>query len=265
MRSNNRVVLFLRPSLIISVCTTSLAFVLDAPNVFAADEALKVLFLGGADGSHRPCRTFRRVRAGDGERGIAVSYTDEMSDINAENLAKYAALVVYANIDRIEPAEEQALLDYVAGGGGFVPIHCASYCFRNSPKLVALIGAQFQRHGWERCATRWRKPIIPSMKGYGGFESLDETYVHHRHNEKDRIVLAYRVDGDEREPWTWVRTHGKGRVFYTAWGHDQRTWGNPGFQNLVERGIRWAAGKDPADAGPFTVMRQATCRSSRRR
>ncbi len=34
-------------------------------------------------------------------------------------------------------------------------------------------------------------------------------------------------------------------MFYTAWGHDQRTWGNAGFQNLVERGIRWAVSDDP--------------------
>ncbi|MFM7205805.1 MAG: PVC-type heme-binding CxxCH protein, partial [Planctomycetaceae bacterium] len=66
-----------------------------------------------------------------------------------------------------------------------------------------------------------------------------------------RTVLEERVEGDRHEPWTWVRTEGKGRVFSTAWGHDQRTWGNAGFQNLVERGIRFAAGRDPATAGPF--------------
>jgi hypothetical protein len=64
-------------------------------------------------------------------------------------------------------------------------------------------------------------------------------------------VLEYRNEGDGREPWTWTRTHGQGRVFYTAWGHDQRTWSNPGFHNLVERGIRWACGDDPAKAGPY--------------
>src|SRR5262249_38732226 len=59
--------------------------------------------------------------------------------------------------------------------------------------------------------------------------------------------------------WTWVRTQGKGRVFYTAWGHDDRTWGTPGFQELVERGIRWATGRPvnltPLAAAdlPFTV------------
>src|SRR5262249_8593899 len=60
----------------------------------------------------------------------------------------------------------------------------------------------------------------------------------------DRTILEYRVEGDKKEPWTWVRTQGKGRIFYTAWGHDQRTWGNPGFQELVERGIRWSVGQD---------------------
>ena len=46
---------------------------------------------------------------------------------------------------------------------------------------------------------------------------------------------------------TWVRTQGKGRVFYTAYGHDQRTWDNPGFQTLIEQAIVWAV-DEPARA-----------------
>ncbi|MGL4551871.1 MAG: PVC-type heme-binding CxxCH protein, partial [Gemmataceae bacterium] len=94
------------------------------------------------------------------------------------------------------------------------------------------------------------EPAHPIMQGFRGFESYDETYLHTKHNPKDRTVLEYRVEGKLREPWTWTRTHGKGRVFYTAWGHDHRTWGNPGFANLVERGVRWACGGDPSVAGP---------------
>ena len=41
-------------------------------------------------------------------------------------------------IDRIEPEQERALLSYVAEGGAFVPIHCATYCFRNSAKIVVM-------------------------------------------------------------------------------------------------------------------------------
>src|SRR5262249_3991161 len=97
------------------------------------------------------------------------------------------------------------------------------------------------------------EPNHPVMKGFSGFESWDETYVHTKHNEKDRTVLEYREEKGVKEPWTWVRTQGKGRVFYTAWGHDERTWGNPGFQALVERGIRWAVGGDPSVVPDYVV------------
>src|SRR5690625_5497657 len=95
------------------------------------------------------------------------------------------------------------------------------------------------------------------MAGFDGFASWDETYVHQMHNQENRTVLSYR----DEEPWTWVRAQGDGRVFYTAWGHDERTWQNPGFHELLERGIRWAAGQDVQEelAGrtienPFTYV-----------
>ncbi len=223
---------------------------------------LQVLFLGD-DGHHQPKPRFEQLQPVLAARGIALQYTDKLSDLNSDHLAKFDALVVYANIDVIEPAQAQAVLDYVADGGGYVPLHCASYCFRNSPELVALTGAQFLRHGTGVFRTEQAEAEHPILRGFGGFESWDETYVHHQHNEQDRTVLEYRAEGGQREPWTWIRTHGKGRVFYTAWGHDERTWGNAGFQNLVERGIRWAAGTDVAvvpdylaDLPPFTLAMQ---------
>ena len=53
-----------------------------------------------------------------------------------------------------------------------------------------------------------------------------------------------RVEESHHEPWTWVKEHGKGRVFYTAYGHDERTWSNPGFHKLVKEGILWAVGEE---------------------
>src|SRR5207244_1279625 len=70
------------------------------------------------------------------------------------------------------------------------------------------------------------------------------------------------IDKKAKEPWTWVRTYGKGRVFYTAWGHDARTWSHPGFQSLLERGIRWAVGADPTSVPAFTE--QPTMTSTRK-
>jgi len=204
-----------------------------------APKKLSVLFLGDR-GHHRPSARAKELLPALAKRGVTVTYTDDMAQLNPETLAKYDALMIYANITKISERQEKALMDFVAGGKGLVPLHCASYCFLNSPKYIALVGGQFRRHGGGVFRTKVVKPEHPIMQGIPEFETWDETYVHHKHNEKDRVVLQVR----DQEPWTWVRTHGKGRVFYTAYGHDKRTWTQPAFHVLVERGIRWAAGSD---------------------
>ncbi|MCC9604132.1 ThuA domain-containing protein [Stieleria sp. JC731] len=214
-----------------------------------ADE-LKALFLGD-QGHHQPARRFYELAPAFEARGIHLQYTEDVSELTEENLKQYDALVLYANIDNIDRKYADGLMSYVKDGGGFVPLHCASFCFRNQPDMVALMGAQFQSHQTGVFRTEPADVSHPILKGYGGFESWDETYVHHLHNEANRTVLEYRKTDSGQEPWTWVRTEGEGRVFYTAWGHDGRTWTDPGFQNLVERGLRWAAGDDPAEAGTF--------------
>lgn len=229
------------------------------PSLAAEPAPLKLLFLGDR-GHHQPAARFKDLQPVMAGRKIELVYTENVGDLNAETLGKYDGLVLFANIDEIKPEQAKALLDYVAGGKGFVPLHCASFCFRNNDEVVALMGGQFQRHGTGtfRVSPTDDGAKHPLLQGYKGFESWDETYVHTKHNEKDRTVLEYRNEGDKREPWTWVRTQGKGRVFYTAWGHDERTWGNPGFQNLVERGIRWACGQDVSVVPAFADKPEMT-------
>jgi uncharacterized protein len=218
-------------------------------------EKLSVLFLGDR-GHHQPAVRFADVTAPMAERGIVLTYTEKLDDLNAATLGKYDALLVYANIAEVSPAQEQAILAYVAGGKGFVPVHCASACFGRNPELVKLMGGRFKSHGGEVFRALITNREHPTMQGFGGFDTWDETYVHDQHNEVDRTVLMHRVSGGQREPWTWVRTHGQGRVFYTASGHDQRTWAAPGFHDLLSRGIAWAAGAKGAPVlndllGPF--------------
>lgn len=210
---------------------------------------LKLLFLGD-DGHHRPQERFAQLQPVLAKRGIDLVYTDKVASLDPKILSGYAGVVIYANHTKIAPEQEKALVDYVESGKGFIPLHCASYCFLNSPKYIDLVGGQFQRHGTGVVGTTQAKVEHPILKDFAGFKSWDETYVHTKHNEKDRIVLEFRDEKGKAEPWTWVRTQGKGRVFYTAWGHDAKTWSNPGFQNLVERGIRWAVGDESTVVPP---------------
>lgn len=219
-------------------------------NGFAQEAPIQILFLGDK-GHHRPEQLFKTIGPHLDGRGVKLTYTEKLTDLSDEVLNKYDGLLIYANHEKIAPEQEAALLKFVEEGKGFIPVHCATYCFLNSPKYIELCGAQFSRHGTGDFRTRITAPNHPIMKGFDGFESWDETYVHTKHNEKNREVLEVRADQNGFEPWTWTRTQAKGRVFYTAWGHDERTWRNPGFTNLIERGIRWAVNKDPSVVPPM--------------
>src|SRR5262245_43384251 len=123
-----------------------LGLVLLASPVRADDpKPLKVLFLGD-NGRHKPAERYRQLGPVLAKRGIELVYTDKADSLNAKTLEGFDALVVYANTTKITAEQEKALLEFVEGGRGFVPLHCASYCFLNSQKYVDLVGAQFKEH-----------------------------------------------------------------------------------------------------------------------
>ncbi len=216
---------------------------------------IEVLFLGD-NGHHRPAEMVPKIMEALGPKGINFTYTDRLDDLNPETLHKYDALLLFANHDSIAPQQADALLDFVASGKGFIPVHCATYCFRNNADIVKLMGGQFWRHTWDTIQPVWTKPDHPAIAGVKPFKTLDETYLHIK-LEPDNEVLTERIiqpdqakdrPGQEKEPYTWVRKHGKGRVFYTAYGHDEKTWTQPGFHDLIEKGILWAVNDEARGA-----------------
>lgn len=206
----------------------------------SAPPPVRVLFLGD-QGHHQPRARHAELAPALARQGIELEYSEDLARISPAGLAGKDALLVYANIDSLPKERERDLLEWVRGGKGFVPLHCASYCFRDSDEYVRLVGAQFQSHGWARFTTDLVGSSHPLAAGFLPFESLDETYVHARHGT-DRTLVETRREGGRDEPWTWTRVEGAGRVFYTAWGHDQHTFAKPGFHDLLGRGIRWASG-----------------------
>src|SRR5688572_20032241 len=73
---------------------------------------LRVLFLGDNAG-HRPTNRFMLMQPVLASRGIELTYTDQLGDLNPNTLGRYDALLIYANHTRISPEQEKALLDYV--------------------------------------------------------------------------------------------------------------------------------------------------------
>ena len=207
---------------------------------------LEVLFFGAPTENgphHDPITRYRALKKGIGIDGINLTYSENPAEaFTAENLALYDAVLMYGNWEQNGPmpaAQLEALISYVEDGGGFLPIHCASACYGGSPEFVKLVGARFKSHGGEVFEVKNVKPSHPILKGLEGFKAWDETYVHDQHGD-DREILQMRED----EPWTWTRAQGKGRVFYTAAGHDHQVWDLMSFQHLLRNAIFWAVGPE---------------------
>ena len=202
---------------------------------------LEILFLGHKSLHHNSEMLADIFTKEYFKSGINITYTTELNDLNENNLEKFDGLIVYANYDTLGASQEKALLQFVRSGKGFIPLHSASFCFRNSPEVVEMIGGQFKSHKYDSFPTVILKPDHPILKGISSFVTTDETYIHDKIS-KNIEVLTERVEGNLHEPYTWVRPYGEGRVFYTAYGHDENTFNNQGFLDLVRNGILWAVG-----------------------
>ncbi len=210
-----------------------------------APRHVEILFLGAPTANHPghdPIERYRVLKKALGVDGINFTYTEDLADLRRDVLDRYDGLMFYGNWQQneaMDPAQEKALLGYVEDGGAFLPIHCASACFGGSDAFVKLVGGRFKSHQTGVFTTTITAPEHPVMRGYSGFETWDETYVHDRQTD-DRTILQVR----DKEPWTWVRSQGKGKVFYTAYGHDMRCWEQPAFHDLLRRGILWSVGEN---------------------
>ncbi len=216
------------------------------PTLSMGPRRAEVLFLGHESEHHDSGKYAPWLATALFESGINLTYTENLEDINAENLRKYDGLIIYANHDTLSSSQEEAMKAFVEGGKGLIPLHSATGCFKNSDWYIQTIGGQFKSHGTGVFSAEIVDQSHPVMEGLSEFQTWDETYVHQRVNP-DMTVLMERVEGNTREPYTWVREQGKGRVFYTAFGHNDSTWTNAGFLKLVENGIFWAIGDDVSE------------------
>lgn len=213
---------------------------------FGQAERLEVLFVGD-DRGHQPLERYRELKQALGVQGYNLTFTEDLGGLTRERLDRYDAVVVYANHEGEKVPE--ALIPWVRAGGGLVALHCASACFQASPEWGKLVGGRFGKHEGREFAPKSVDDKHPITRDLPKLEAWDETYEH-TELSGDRHLLQVREPSNagetEAQPWTWTRNEGKGRVFYTASGHDMRVWQKPAFHELVRRAIVWSVGDQRA-------------------
>jgi hypothetical protein len=207
-----------------------------------------------------------------------VRVTENPEGSTAATLAPYDVLVIDYCGPRWGKDTEAAVEAFVRSGKGMVVVHGASYAFSGLevlgdghrgtgireppwPPYGRMTGGfwpevptrQFhgRRHSFKVRIVDKEHPIFRGMSD--SFVATDELY-HEMHFFPETRVLAKAYDDPamggtgREEPVLTAVDYGKGRVFYTALGHEVPAMSESGFRTTFVRGTEWAAtGKIVAD------------------
>ncbi|HVW10366.1 MAG TPA: ThuA domain-containing protein [Bryobacteraceae bacterium] len=166
---------------------------------------------------------------------------------------------------QLDDQQKADLLKFVHDDGkGFVAAHVALTSMMSWPEFGEMLGGQFDQHPYGSVAGTVinEDPAFPATKHFPlTFPLTDEFYqVKDFSREKSRVLLrldisklppnpgVHSTDGDF--PLAWAKMYGKGRVFYSSFAHDSRTWDNPDIYHMYFEAIRWALGMTDADITP---------------
>ncbi len=168
-----------------------------------------------------------------------------------------------------DPAVRKSIMDFARNGGGIMGIHAAVDNFYSWQEAQEMFGGWFDGHPWTGDGT-WavilEDPGHPLMKPFGGknFTIHDELYRIAPVKLRDNCRVLMRIDSNDPHnrtaagmrpsdrdlPISWIRTFGKGRVFYCSLGHNDEVYWNPAVLQHYLDGIQYALGDLPADATP---------------
>ena len=186
---------------------------------------------------------------------------------NAKNLDYFDAVFFYTTGELdLDDEQKAALISFVKDDGkGFVGAHSAIDTNYKWPEYGEMVGGYFDSHPWNT----FEAPIIvedrdhPTMRHFPpAFTTIDEIYQV-KDFSRDRVrVLArldetkvdlkrpnvHRTDGDFAV--AWVRNYGKGRVFYSTFGHHSPAWDRPDMQKMYLESVKWVLRMTDGNATP---------------
>jgi len=176
-----------------------------------------------------------------GDAGFAATVA-----MGAGRLATPADLIVlYTAAGDLGPAASRALARRVEAGAGLVALHASNVLALQDP-LAELIGSRYAGHGPPPHESRYRVDLDAGHELIRDVPPFEITHEHYVLQLRAPVhVVAWRRAGRRREPLVHVRQKGAGRVCYVQFGHDMRSWGEPGVREIVRRAARWAAGEAP--------------------
>jgi len=189
---------------------------------------------------------------------------------NAKNLNFFDAVIFYTTGELpLNDEQKKSLMSFIKEDGkGFIGIHSATDTFYQWPEYGEMIGGWFDQHPWNT----FEAPVLVEDRNHpatkhmpNSFTWRDEIYQFKNYSRDDKRVLmrldpskldlknprVHRKDNDFAV--TWVKSYGKGRVFYSTLGHVEEAYDYPLIKQMYIEGIKWALGLTEGDTTPHPL------------
>ena len=182
---------------------------------------------------------------------------------NTRNLNYFDAIFFMGTGDNLDAQQKRDLMSFIKDDGkGFVGAHTGDDAFLDWPEFGEMIGGYFDNHPWGvfDAPVIVEDPGFPAMQAFPlRFTIRDEIYEH-KNFSRDKVHVLARLDASKLDyskpeihrtdrdfPVAWAKMYGKGRVFYSTFGHADEAWDNPQVQKMYLAALRWALRMEGAD------------------
>ena len=235
-----------------------------------------LIFDGLANHPSVPYADLAMQLMGEKTGAFTATISGDVSALQADNLRQFDAVYLNNNVGTAvdvfgTPELRQGFLAYVANGGGLVANHGTSVASPNWKEFGELLGASGASHreSDEKAIVQIEDPSHPITRAFNGqsVELRDEFYRFQAPFSRERLRVLMTVDAasvneqqgrcygrcfrdDNDYAITWIRQEGKGRVFYTALGHNPDLFWDPRMLEMFLAGTQYAMGDLDADATP---------------
>lgn len=172
---------------------------------------------------------------------------------------------------------KKSLVDFIAGGKGLVVIHAGVACLREWSEFGNIIGARWDNHPWVAGSTVTLKvddpthPIVAQAFKEPNFVVTEEVYQVKEPYSRDKLRVLLSIDtskttipvdlikeihrDDNDFGISWIKSYGKGRVFYCALGHHHELYWNPVYLQHLLDGIQFVMGDLEGDITPSSKIK----------
>jgi type 1 glutamine amidotransferase len=206
-------------------------------------------------------------------------FNNDVEMFRPENIKQFDAVCFLNSVGVLfeDPELKASLLNFIASGKGFVGIHDAIATFVQYPVYdqwpaygQMLGGTENGGHPWNMDPMTIRvedksSPLTAVFKGKS-FVITEQAFQLQEPVFRDKLHVLLSIDventmpsrrnflqvraEDKDFPLSWIREYGKGRVFYSAFGHTADAFWNPNILEFNLAGIQYALGDLKADATP---------------